>query len=115
MEELNRHDILEYIRQQRPDAKRVVHLLTDVTFYLIKLIQHPIGARVVLPEFFLRNQGFVCLVGGSNGPYTDNLCFSDAWPYTVDPSDRSRSSSQNVLPPVPAVQTDGFQGFPGCA
>ena len=25
-----------------------------------------------------------------------------------------RSSSQDVLPPVPAVQTDDFQGFPGC-
>ena len=29
-------------------------------------------------------------------------------------SEGRRSSSQNVLPPVPAVQTDGFQGFPGC-
>jgi hypothetical protein len=49
LEELSRHDILEYIRQQRPDTKWVVHLLTNVTFYLNKLIQHPIGARV---EFF---------------------------------------------------------------
>ena len=29
-------------------------------------------------------------------------------------SEGRRSSSQNVLPPVAAVQTDGFQGFPGC-
>ena len=28
-------------------------------------------------------------------------------------SDGRRSSSQDALPPVPAVQTDGFQGFPG--
>ena len=35
----------------------------------------PIGARVVLPDFFLRNQGLVCLVGGSNGPHEDNLYF----------------------------------------
>ena len=75
LDELSRHDILEYIRQQRPDTKWVVHLLTNVTFYLNKLIQHPIGARVVVPDFFLRNQGLVCLVGGSNGPYEDNLCF----------------------------------------
>ena len=60
LEELSRHDILEYIRQQRPDTKWVVHLLTNVTFYLNKLIQHPIGARVVVPDFFLRNQGLVC-------------------------------------------------------
>ena len=75
LEELSRHDILEYIRQQRPDTKWVVHLLTNVTFYLNKLIQHPIGARVVVPDFFLRNQGLVCLVSGSHGPYEDNLCF----------------------------------------
>ena len=33
---------------------------------------------------------------------------------TWSSSDQRRSSNQNVLPPVPAVQTDGFQGFPGC-
>ena len=51
-----------------------------MTFYVNKLFDHPIGAhsigaRVVLPEFFLRNQGLVCLIGGSHGPYEDNLCF----------------------------------------
>jgi hypothetical protein len=46
-----------------------------VTFYINKLIQHPIGARVVVSGFFLRKQGFVCLVGGYHGPYEDNLCF----------------------------------------
>jgi hypothetical protein len=75
LEEFSRHDIPEYIRQQKPDTKWVVHLLTNVTFCLCKLIQHPNGARVVLPDFFLRNQGLVCLVSGSHGPYEDNLCF----------------------------------------
>ena len=32
LEELSRHDILEYIRQQRPDTKWVVHLLTNIDF-----------------------------------------------------------------------------------
>ena len=63
LEELSRHDILEYIRQQRPDTKWVVHLLTNVTFYLNKLIQHPIGARVVLPDHILKNKAVVALVG----------------------------------------------------
>jgi hypothetical protein len=35
--------MLEYIRQQRPDTKWVVHLLTNVTFYVNKLFDHPIG------------------------------------------------------------------------
>jgi hypothetical protein len=74
LEELSRHDILEYIRQQRPDTKWVVHLLTNVTFYLSKLIQHPIGARVVLPDHILKNRAVVALVGGANGAYTDKLC-----------------------------------------
>jgi hypothetical protein len=75
LEELSRHDILEYIRQQRPDTKWVVHLLTNKTFYLSKLIQHPIGARVVLPDHILKNRVVVALVGGANGAYTDKLCF----------------------------------------
>ena len=75
LEELSRHDILEYIRQQRPDTKWVVHLLTKVTFYLNKLIQHPIGARFVLPDHILKNRAVVALVGGSHGLDGDNLCF----------------------------------------
>ena len=75
LDELQGQDILEYIRQQRPDTKWVVHLLTNLTFYVNKLFDHPIGARGVLHDFVLGNQGLVCLVGGSNGPYTDNVCF----------------------------------------
>ena len=68
--DLSREDILEFIRQQRPDTKWVVHLLTNVTFYVNK-----IDARVVLPDHILKNKAVVALVGGSHGPYTDNLCF----------------------------------------
>jgi hypothetical protein len=46
-----------------------------VTFYVNKLFDQPIGARVVLPNHILKNKAVVALVGGSNGPYTDNLCF----------------------------------------
>jgi hypothetical protein len=50
LDELQGQDILEFIRQQRPDTKWIVHLLTNVTFYVNKLFDHPIGARVVLPD-----------------------------------------------------------------
>jgi hypothetical protein len=73
--DLSRQDILEFIRQQCPDTKWVVHLLTNVTFYVNKLFDHPIGARVVLPDHILKSKAVVGLVGGSHGPYTDNLCF----------------------------------------
>ena len=76
LEGLSRNDIMEHIRQQRPDTKWVVHLLTNVTFYLNKLIQHPIGARIVLPDdHILKNRAVVALVGEANGAYTDKLCF----------------------------------------
>jgi hypothetical protein len=68
-------EVLADLSQQRPDTKWVVHLLINVTFYVNKLFDHPIGARVVLPDHMLKNKAVVALVGGSNGPYTDNLCF----------------------------------------
>jgi hypothetical protein len=52
-----------------------VHLLTNVTFYVNKLFDHPIGASVVLPDHILKNKALVALVDGSHGPYTDNLRF----------------------------------------
>ena len=74
--DLSRHDMLEFIRQQRPDTKWVVQLLTNVTFFYVnKLFDHPIGSRVVLPDHILKNKAVVALVAGSNGPYADNLCF----------------------------------------
>jgi hypothetical protein len=35
----------------------------------------PIDARVVLPNHISRNKAVVALVGGSNEPHGDNLCF----------------------------------------
>ena len=46
-----------------------------MTFYVNKLFDHPIGARVGLPDHILKNKAVVALVGGSHGAYTDNLCF----------------------------------------
>ena len=113
LEELNRHDILEYIRQQRPDTKWVVHLLTNVTFYLSKLI-HWCQSRPSRPYF--EEQSYRCFSWWSQWSlYRQTMLFS--MPIRTPWSSRCpscRSSSQNVLPPVPAVQTDGFQGLPGC-
>ena len=67
--------MLEYIRQQRPDTKWVVHLLSNVTFYVNKINEYPIGASVLLPDYVLRNPGVVALITGSNGIYNDDdLC-----------------------------------------
>jgi hypothetical protein len=58
LDQLQGQDILEYIKQQRPDTKWVVHLLTNVTFYVNKLFDHPIGARVALPDFSSEIKGW---------------------------------------------------------
>jgi hypothetical protein len=50
LDEMQGQDILEFIRQQRPDTKWVVHLLTNVTFNVNKLFDHPIGARDLKTE-----------------------------------------------------------------
>jgi hypothetical protein len=75
LDELQGQIKLEFIRLQRPDTKWVVHLLINVTFYVNKLFDLPIGARVVLPDHILKNKAVVALVTGAHGPYTDNLCF----------------------------------------
>jgi len=40
-----------------------------------KINNHPIGAGVLLPDYVSNNPGLNNLTGGSNGTYTDNLCF----------------------------------------
>ena len=72
--EFNTQDLLEFVRQQRPDTKWIVHLLTNVTFYVNKIQDHVIGSKVILPSYVKNNRAIIGLVAGSNGPYQDNLC-----------------------------------------
>ena len=85
-DELSHHDMLEYIRQQRPDTKSVVHLLTNVTFYVNKINEHPIGASVLLPDYILKNPGlynddnlwlFRCLAVHREAPVSDVESLAD--------------------------------------
>ncbi|KAI8517751.1 hypothetical protein Bbelb_037680 [Branchiostoma belcheri] len=68
-------DILEIARQARPDSKWVVHILTNVTFYVDKLTDHPIGAFDELPDFIRHSRAIIGLDSGAHGQYKDNLCF----------------------------------------
>lgn len=60
-------DILEWVRQQRPNSKWVVEQVTNVTFFVTKLRDHPIGRGKILPHYIVENH--------SKKPYKDNLCF----------------------------------------
>lgn len=49
-EALRNIDILEWVRQQRPNSKWIVDQVTNVTFFITKLRGHPIGSGQNLPH-----------------------------------------------------------------
>lgn len=51
--------------------------VTNVTFFVTKLRDHPIGQGKILPHYIVENRGIVPLDRGKNNnkPYKDNLCF----------------------------------------
>ena len=49
-EALRNIDILEWVRQQRPNSKWIVDQVTNVTFFITKLRGHPIGRGQNLPH-----------------------------------------------------------------
>ena len=109
------NDTLEYIRQQRPNTKLVVHLLTNVTFYLNKLIQHPIGARVVFSRLFPATSRLGVFSWWSPCTlYRQPMLFPMAGRTSLSSSEGRRSSSEDVIQTVSTVPIDCFQGFPGC-
>ena len=74
-EQVNNIDFLEWIRQQRPNSKWVVDLVTNVTF-VWKICDHPIGRGKYLPGYVVGNMGITPLDRNiqRGKPYEDNLC-----------------------------------------
>ncbi|CAB4021097.1 Zinc finger and SCAN domain-containing 22, partial [Paramuricea clavata] len=70
-------DIHEWANKQRPNSKWIVMDITNVTFYVTKLRDHPIGRSVRLPKYVLENPAIVSLDCDKNTglPYEDKLCF----------------------------------------
>ena len=77
IDEINNIDFLEWIRQQRPNSKWVVDLVTNVTWFLWKIRDHPIGRGKYLPGYIVDNMGITPLDCNRQTwkPYEDNLCF----------------------------------------
>ena len=77
IEEISNIDFLEWVRQQRPNSKWVVDLVTNVTWFVWKLRDHPIGRGKYLPHYLVENRGIIPLDRNHNTgkPYQDNLCF----------------------------------------
>ena len=70
-------DVFEWARQQRPNSKWVVMDITNATFYLTKLRDHPIDRSTRLPKYVLENPAIVSLDCDYNTglPYKDKLFF----------------------------------------
>ncbi|CAB4040471.1 Zinc finger and SCAN domain-containing 22 [Paramuricea clavata] len=70
-------DIHEWARQQRPNSKWIVMDVTNVTFYVTKLRDYPIGCSVRLPKYILESRAIVSLDCNEHTglPYEDKLCF----------------------------------------
>ena len=69
-------DYLEWVRQQRPNSKWVVDLVTDVTWFVWKIREHPVGRGKYLPGYIVNNMGITPLDRDirRGKPYEDNLC-----------------------------------------
>ncbi|CAH3132565.1 unnamed protein product [Porites lobata] len=70
-------DVLEWVRQRRPNSKWVVEQVTNITFFVTKLRGHPIGRGQSLPHYIVENRGIDALDSNrrTGKIYGDNLCF----------------------------------------
>ena len=70
-------DILQWAIAQRPNSDWVCEHVTNATFFLNRIVQHPIGCvGVTLPDYLKHNKAVVGLVKDHhrNATYNDNLC-----------------------------------------
>ena len=76
LERIEETDVLQLAIAQRPNSDWVVELVTNVTFFINKILQHPIGCvGIDLPDYVKRNKAIVGLEKDHHGAvYNDNLC-----------------------------------------
>ena len=76
LERIEETDVLQWAIAQRPNSDWVVELVTNVTFFLNKIVQHPIGCvGIALPDYVKNNKAVVGLERNKhNSIYKDNLC-----------------------------------------
>ena len=77
LERIKEPDILKWALSQRPNSEWVVELVTNVTYFVNRILQHPIGCvDVVLPDYVKRNKAIVGLEKDRYRmtTYNDNLC-----------------------------------------
>ena len=76
LERIREPDILQWAIAQRPNSDWVVELVTNVTYFVNRILQHPIGCvGLVIPAYVKNNKSTIALEKDHHGrPYVDNLC-----------------------------------------
>ena len=76
LECIHEHDILQWAIAQRPKSDWICVSVTNVTFFVNRILQHPIGGvGVSLPTYLKHNKAIVGVQTDNNSkPYIDNLC-----------------------------------------
>ena len=77
LERIREPDILQWAVAQRPNSDWVCEHVTNATFFLNRIVQHPIGCvGVTLPDYVKNNKAIVGLTKDEHSvTYNDNLCF----------------------------------------
>ncbi|XP_071491915.1 uncharacterized protein [Diadema antillarum] len=111
-----KEDVLEYARTLRPNSKWVVQHITNVTFYVFCLTDHPIGQGIDLPAYVQNNQAIVSLVSSRRDGrvYNDNLClFRCLALFQGEKSEGLETKAKQLLKQytgLPHVSTSEFSG-----
>ena len=76
LERIREPDILQWAVAQRPNSDWVCEHVTNATFFLNRIVQHPIGCvGVTLPDYVKNNKAIVGLIKDEHGvTYNDNVC-----------------------------------------
>ena len=76
LERISEPDILQWAIAQRPNSDWVCEMATNVTFFINRIVQHPIGCvGVTLSDYVKNNKAVVGLTKDEHGvTYNDNLC-----------------------------------------
>ena len=76
LDTLVEQDPLEYAKMLSPNSKCIVDEITNVTFFVYHIRDHPIGAALKLPEYITQNRAIVSLSHTPNHAtlYKDDLC-----------------------------------------
>ena len=75
-ERIQEPDLLNWAVSQRPNSDWICEMVTNVTFFVNRIVHHPIGCvGVTLPDYLKHNKAIVRLDKDSHGViYRDNLC-----------------------------------------